>query len=424
MLEYELVNIITNPIFVFAVFKLFRAFLGDEVYNKKVEIISYFIYFLLSSAIIFVTRIPLVMLIFTVLSFFLISLNYKSKLYKKIITTVFIYSILFVIEIIVSVAVGFLDISAISNSTFNSIIGIILIRTVTIIVAYVISKLKNARRKDFTLPKLYYVALTVILFGTIFLFAASLESDNLTIYNVVFSGAVLITVNITMMSIDEKIYNSIIAINEKNILKQQNIAYENQAEIINQSTETIRALKHDMKNHLMMLDEMYANDKKNEIDPYIKEIMAQMDSGAFSQSNNFVIDSIVNFKLGKLKDKDVDIKVNINVPQVLNILAYDLTVILGNLLDNAITAVEQSKEKRLVLRISCNKGNLIILLDNSFNGNLIVENGKFKTTKEFKVDHGIGLTNVEKVLENYKGEIQIKHTEDAFSVSVIIPYEE
>lgn len=210
--------------------------------------------------------------------------------------------------------------------------------------------------------------------------------------------------------------------NEKNILKQQNIAYENQAEIISQSTESIKSLKHDIKNHLIMLDQMYKNDKKDEVEPYIRKILKEIDSGAFSQSNNFVIDSIVNFKLRKLQNTDTKIYLDISVPQSINILAYDITVILGNLLDNAITAILQSDNKKLDLQISCNRGNLIILMDNSFDGKLIIENGKFKTTKSFKVNHGIGLANIEKSLESYGGEIRTEYTSDTFSVDVIVPY--
>ena len=209
---------------------------------------------------------------------------------------------------------------------------------------------------------------------------------------------------------------------EKEILKQQNIAYENQAEIINQSTESIRSLRHDMKKHLIILREIYANDKTDEIEPYIGKILEQMDSRIFSQSNNFVIDSIINFKLRQLKNKDAQITLDINVPQTMDILPYDLTVILGNLLDNAITAIEKAENKMLNVSIGCNMGNLIILMDNSFNGNVIIENEEFKTTKSFKANHGIGFTSIEKSLENYEGEIRTEYTEDVFSVSVIIPY--
>lgn len=423
MLDYEIIHIVTNTIFTFAIYKLFHTFFNEDVYDRKIEKLSYLLYFVSSSALIFITRIPLIILIFTVSFLFIISLNYKSSIQKKIIVSSLIYAILFVIEILVSVSIGFIDISAVNSSTFNSVVGLILIRTITMIVAYLLNRYKSSSRKDFQIPKIYYFAFIIILFGTLYLFVTSLENDNLTIYNVLVSGAILITVNVTMIMIDEKIYNSIVATNEKYILKQQNIAYENQAEIINQSTESIKALKHDMKNHFIMLNEMYKNSKKDEIETYIGKLLDEIDSGGFSQSNNFVIDSIINFKLRKLQDTDTKINIDISVPQSINILAYDITVILGNLLDNAITAILKSKNKKLDLRISCNMGNLIILMDNSFDGKLIIENGKFKTTKPFRANHGIGLANIEKSLENYGGEMRTEYTTDTFSVDVIIPYE-
>ena len=56
-----------------------------------------------------------------------------------------------------------------------------------------------------------------------YLFIGSLEKNNLSVYNVLIDGSILLIVNITMIIIDERIYNSIIISNEKNILKQQSL---------------------------------------------------------------------------------------------------------------------------------------------------------------------------------------------------------
>ena len=423
MLDYEMVHIATSPIFTFAIYKLFHSFFVGQVHNKQVELLSYCGYTILLSAIIFITRVPLIMLMFNVIFLFIISFNYQSSIQKKIVATSFIYSILLLVEIIVSVGIGFLDISIYNDSSFESIVGLILIRTITMIVAYLLSRYKNSNNNNFSLPPLYYLAFTIILFGTLYLFTTSLENDNLTIYNVLLSGTILIIVNVTMIIIDERIYNALILANEKNILKQQNIAYENQAEIISQSMESIKSIRHDMKNHLIMLSEMYRNNKSGEAETYIEDIIDEIDNGGFSKSNNFVIDSIINFKLRTLLGTNTKITVNINVPQQINIFAYDLTVILGNLLDNAITAVLKSKNKKLDLQISCNMGNLIILIDNSYDGKIIIENGQLKTTKTLNSNHGIGLINIEKSLANYDGEMRTEYTTEMFSVAVIIPYE-
>ena len=422
MLEYNIIYVITNFIFIFAIYKLFHAFFNEDAYNNKIERISYTIYFVLCSILVFITRIPIINLIFTIFMLFLISLNYKSSIQNKIIFTSFIYSILFIIEILISIYIGFLDISALSDSSFNSCTGIILIRTTTMIVAYLINRYKLSINKNFDIPPLYYLMFTIILFGTLYLFAVSLESDNISIHSVLVRGIVLISVNVIMILLDEKIYKLIITTNEKNILAQQNIAYENQAKIISQSTETIKSLKHDIKNHLIVLNHMCKLGKKDEIESYVGNIIEQMDSGMFSQSNNFAIDSIINFKLCNIKNKNIQINVDVNVPIDLNITPYDITVILGNLIDNAITAIEQSEKKILNLNISCNMGNLIILLENSYNGKLLIKNNKFKTTKIDFNNHGIGFSNIENSLNNYGGEMEINYTKDIFSVAIIIPY--
>lgn len=148
----------------------------------------------------------------------------------------------------------------------------------------------------------------------------------------------LLLVNITMIFIDEKIYKSIIIENEKNILKQQNEALQSQMEIINQSSENIRLLKHDFKNHILMLENLYKGDKSDEINIYINNLLWSIEKETFSNTNNFVIDNILNFKMRSIKNSDIKLSMDINVPITINILAHDLTTILANLLDNAITA--------------------------------------------------------------------------------------
>ena len=74
--------------------------------------------------------------------------------------------------------------------------------------------------------------------------------------------------------------------------------------------------------------------------------------------------------------------------------------------------------------ISVSKGNLIVLIDNSYNGNLIISDGKLQSTKHKKEKHGMGISNVEKIAAKYGGEMYIDYNDKIFSVSVIIPYKE
>lgn len=419
---YEIAYIITNTLYIFTVLKLFNLFFEEKNCNKIMRTTLFMAYFFAISIIIFITRIPIIVFILNSCFLFLVSLSYKCSFQKKFLSISFIYAIGIIIEILSSVLFGFIELSGLKNSTFNSISVLIFTRVITLVIAYIISRYKSILKKEYTLPKVYFVAFFIVLLGTMYLFLFQLENESITIEHIIISGFILIAVNITMIILDERMYKAIIIEHEQILLKQHNKALENQMEIINQSTEAIRLLKHDFKDHLIMLSNLYKNGMENEIQPYIEAILGNIENESFANSSNFIIDSIINFKLRKINKPDVKLSISINVPISINIIAHDLTAILGNLIDNAITACEQSKDKILNIKISSNMGNLVILINNSYNGKLINENGTFKTTKLYQADHGLGLTSVKRVLEKYDGEIKIDYTSNMFNVSVVIPY--
>lgn len=423
MNPYNAIFILTNIMYIFAIYKLLHTFFSDSICNKFIEITTLIFSYFILSATIFITRIQIVMLLINLILVFIITFSYKSSFQKKIIATFSIVSILLFIELIISLIYGALDLKAFNNSTFNSISILIFLRILTMIIAVLINRYDASIKKDFTIPKVYYYAFFIILLGTLYLFISLLENKNLTLTRLIFNGIILILVNMVMVIVDEKIYSSLVLENEKKLLKQQNEAYENQTTIINQSNEAIRLFKHDMKNHFFILDEMYKHNKFDEIKHYIDKIIKNGETEMLCKTNNFVIDSIVNFKLRNIETKNIEVYVNANIPHTINIMAYDLTTILSNLLDNAITACEKSQKKILSIKIISKMNNLLIFIDNSYDGNLIIENDKFKTTKCFSTSHGLGLSSIEKTLELYDGELRTKYTNDVFSVSVLIPYE-
>ena len=425
---YDTISILTTPIYIIAVYKAICIFLGERISSKKIELLSYSLYAITLTIFYIVVKIPILLLIFNIIAYFLISFNYSKNVFKNIICAFSVVSFFLVIEALVFISLGFFELTFFESSQYSSIIGLLLSRMTMLLFANLLHKYKKSKIQNTPVPPYYYIAHTLILFGILYLFILSFERDLLLIPQVIISSVIVLIINIMIIFVDNKIYDTILLNNERNMLKQQNTAYENQTAIINQSLTTIRYLKHDMKNHIISLESMYDNSKPEEAKEYAKNILEQMDGNTqFVQSNNFIIDSIVNFKLQELKNLAIDLNIDIKVSPQLNILAYDLTTILGNLLDNAVTALKQipqSKDRKLNLSIYCNKGSLIILIDNSFNGKLSFKNGKFKTTKSVKSNHGFGLESVEKSVARYGGNTQIEHTDNIFSVAVLIPYTE
>lgn len=419
-MSYNLVYIATNIIFVYTIYLFVETFLGNDVYSLNVKKITYTLYFTFSTLIVLVTKVPAIMLIFNFISIIIISLNYKTTFIKKFMVTILICVIEIVLEVVIGVLFNYTDLNLLKDNEMDSIVFILIIRISGLILAYQLSRYKLSFKKSYEIPKVYYLGISFISLGSIYLFLNSLNNRNLDIISTTISGLILIIINVMMILLDEKIYMSIILAQEKEILNQQNIVYENQNNIINQTNETIKMLKHDMKNHINMLNMMCEENKKYELKQYTESILEQINSKTICNSNNFVIDSIVNFKLETVVDSNIQVEVT--VPQTIDIMAIDITIILSNLLDNAIRGLQHSKDKNLYLKINCKLGNLIIELKNSYDGNLIVENGVFKTTKTCTKGHGLGLASVQETIKKYDGEMDIEYNCNEFKVIVIIPY--
>lgn len=420
---YEISYLVTLPLYALSVYYLCGVLFTKRASSKNAERVSYLLYAEILLTLFFTIRVPGIFLTANMVGIFLLSLLYEGSMIRRIACVLLVCSTMGVAEIIAGTFVGHVKIHAFANNDFDSVIVMALNRISVFIVARVAYRFKRNERRLYKIPSYYYVAHVVILAGTIYLFTLLLDKATLTIPQVIVSGLVLLLVNGLIVFLDEKIYAAIRSQYEAETWRQQNVAYESQMELINQSMVTVKTLKHDMKNHFLFLQAAYENRKEEEFEAYMLQIMDKMDHAKhWMNSGNFVVDSIVNFKLQTLQDMDVDVQLVAELPPELAVSSFDLVIILGNLLDNAITALGQAQgQKKLSLHITYSKGSLIILLDNSYCGSLVVEGGQFKTTKRQVQNHGIGLNHIKQTVEQCGGELEIEYTQDVFSVATLLP---
>lgn len=420
---YDIFFLITMPIHILAIYKLNLCFLGEyKTLNRNAELKIYFIYGILLSVVYYFTRLPLAFLIFNCISLFLISSNYDSNLFERVVNIFIIYSVMIIIEVTVSALTGYVNIEALEKSSYDSIIGIIIARILIFVLASLLYKYKKSRNNNLNIPVYYYLCHIFVLVGTLYIYLISL--DNVTSsFKIIIISTIVLFINILILFINDKIYDNMKISYEKDILKQQNEYYKNQFEIIEQSSAIVNELKHDMKNHLISLKSLYLKGEETLFDEYVGNIILYLDGDKnLAKSDNFLVNSIINFKLQELLNEEIKIKLNIEIPKNLKILAYDLTAILGNLLDNAISGIKNcSSTKKLNLIMTMSKGSLIIMLDNSYSGTLNIKDGNFISTKNISEKSGLGIQNIKRVVQKYYGEIEINYTQEIFSVEILIP---
>ncbi len=173
-------------------------------------------------------------------------------------------------------------------------------------------------------------------------------------------------------------------------------------------------VKHDMKNHLISLSALAERNEWEKLSDYLSKICAEgLIENNEIDTGNSVINALINTKRQTAVDKSIKFACDINIKQPLAADEYDLCVIFGNILDNAIKAAEDAKNEQFVsVRTEAVKNYLVIN----------VKNSAVNLPDRFDVqNYGTGLMNVRKTVEKGKGIMEIRTNSGYFEISVLLP---
>jgi sensor histidine kinase regulating citrate/malate metabolism len=112
-----------------------------------------------------------------------------------------------------------------------------------------------------------------------------------------------------------------------------------------------------------------------------------------------------------------------DVPKDIEYRRFDLCVIIGNLLDNAMEAcLKQPEDDKRFIRVYIGllRQQLYIYVSNSVGGKVIKNGGSYISTKNFST-HGFGLMRVDKIAGKYGGYINRQDEEGVFATEVMLP---
>ena len=202
----------------------------------------------------------------------------------------------------------------------------------------------------------------------------------------------------------------------------QNKAYQQQLDMIHATEERLTRAKHDFKNHLIILEGLIRVDEKEELKEYFHKMDQEYQlSEDYIYTGNKILDGLINNKLKIMKTTGASIETNIQIPEKMEVNAFDLVIVIGNLLDNAMEALNQQECDSFYLEISYKKGMLFIYVWNTYEGELLKKGDMMILTKKKSNEpHGIGLSNIRRVVEQYHGDMIIHTENNIFSVRIII----
>ena len=165
-------------------------------------------------------------------------------------------------------------------------------------------------------------------------------------------------------------------------------------------------LFHDFHNHIEALHRYLEKDRTAEAVRYLESLRSPIE--AVTQHvwvGDEAVDYLINSKVTLAASREIQVNCNIEYPQHTNIGSVDLVVILGNLLDNALEAVDGTEGNLRFINLTIRRINemLIIKLENGCKAAPAITEGELKTTKKNTDLHGWGLQSVRTAAERYDG---------------------
>lgn len=212
----------------------------------------------------------------------------------------------------------------------------------------------------------------------------------------------------------------------KQIADYQDDLLEKHCEEVENMYRKMRGWRHDYHNHIQTMKAYLSMGNLKELEHYLNERDHDLTTvDTVIKTGNVKLDAILNSKISLAMGKGIRVEAKAVIPADLNvkISEIDLSLIIGNLMDNAIEACLKIKEKEqryIRIYIDVLKGQLYLYIMNSSEGKLYRSGKLYLTTKDKKY-HGLGLLRMDQVIEKYHGYLDRQNEEGVFVTEVMLP---
>jgi hypothetical protein len=182
-------------------------------------------------------------------------------------------------------------------------------------------------------------------------------------------------------------------------------------------------LRHDMKNHIIALSALSRNKEWEKIDDYLKKMEnIALDVGG-DMTGNKAVDALLYQKRKRAEEENVKWECDVQIPKECLINEFDLCVLFGNMLDNALEAcgrIQKGECRFINIQAKTVKKCFLLEVKNSMDRTEKYAVGF--TNKADSQEHGIGLLNVGDVVHGYNGVMNAQAKNGIFVISVLMPF--
>lgn len=418
-------HLLTSCFYLLIMRKFMKAFFPKPSGNPFRFVVWTAYYILQVVPVLGITISPPVMLSFNaVLVFVIISVSYKASLKRRCIFSMLICAVWMLVEIITGIVLNLIGMDGWEQQMAGTVISQILMFFLAVISGHYA---KRMERRD--IPLRYAAAILAVPVGSIYLmhniFLITAQHREYAVFAIISSLLLLVLIYMIFEVYDRMVDDA--EAQEKNLLYEQELDLLNrQAQEREEYDTKMRQLRHDMKNHLSSLLGMLQGNDTKQAEEYVRgmlHVAPECRADDVSRTGNIIVDNLVNYKCGIARAEGITFDANVFLPAELPFRGGHLTIVFGNLLDNALEACrEVEKGKRYItLEVSYEKEVLMLAVVNPYRGERRKNHvGKYVTTKKDRRSHGLGLSSVEQAVEAYRGQVNVEERDGVFRVSVVM----
>lgn len=412
-----IVGILGNILRTYAVYRLMELFYEPKKIRKEWKFLAYVCFVVLTSGGYYLFRRVNINAWTNIVGLALIVSCYKGKIAKNIMVITCIFTMNAITEgLIVLSLFRNLEMSVMVASLSQCLASIVIFLEVEIL-----GRTISVKEKGFRLPLHMWLGLMAVPILNFCVLAEGVERRLLYGERLEFSAAGALTSTLLIFFLYGALENYYKEQSDRAEFTRKIEMYSSQLDIMAESYERVRILRHDLKHHMTELKYLLSAGDSEGATQYMEDLEKHlMNPVEYVTSGNREVDSTLNYLLGIAEQKLLKTDIHIGIPEEVELHNFSINVILGNLLENAIEAAEQSDKKYLQVEMTVKQGILHIKVQNSYDGELCLESNKIMTRKKDKSQHGIGLKSVRRIVEESDGTMKIDWTDKLFSVDILL----
>ena len=207
--------------------------------------------------------------------------------------------------------------------------------------------------------------------------------------------------------------------------QEKSSQYHSQIAVYKMLSEQYRQserLRHDMKNHIIALSALSRNKEWEKIDSYLKNMEGIVLEADGDMTGNKAVDALLYQKRKRAEEENIKWECDVQMPKDYCINEFDLCVLFGNILDNALEAcgrMQRGECRFINIQAKTVKKCFLLEVKNSMDRTEKCTDGF--THKGDSQEHGIGLLNVSDVVNRYNGAVHKEAEKGIFVISILMP---